>query len=108
MADEPNGIVDAAGRAAAGAIVDILRGSLRELLDRPRTEPGPGPPRKPASRFLSRAPVPLPLTAAVPPPAPAESQPPAPAESNSKPASQKEGSLDFVGFISEKPDRGLP
>src|SRR2546422_5958540 len=97
MADEPHGIVDAAGRAAAMAITDILRGSLRSFLERPRTEPQPGPPRKPANRFLSRAPpVPLPPPAAVPPSAPAESQPPAP---ESKPASPTTPTLDFVGHV---------
>src|SRR5438876_3785485 len=100
MVDEPHGIMDVLGSAAGKMITDVLRGSLRSFLDRPRTEPQPGASRKPANRFLSRAaPVPLPPPpAAVPPPAAA-----APAAPDSKPAPPKEGSLDFVGFVSEKP-----
>jgi len=101
---EDHGIMDVLGSAAGKMITDVLRGSLRSFLERPRTESQPGPPRKPANRFLSRAaPVPLPPPAAVPPSAPAESQPPAP---ESKPASPTTPTLDFVGHVDRPQAQG--
>src|SRR5438034_8883333 len=104
MVEESHGLMDALGSAAARAITDVLRSSLTSFLNRPRSEPGPGPPRKPANRFMSRAPVPLPPPAAVPPP-PAAAAPAAPAVApvESSKSNLELPGLSFVGHIEDRP-----
>jgi len=102
--DEPKGLVDAAGRAAAEAITGILRGYILERL---RAEPEPAqpgpPPGKPRSRFLSLSPR-APAVAAAPPPVAAAPAPAVAPVESSKPKPEIPGhGLDFVGFVNDRP-----